>query len=87
MERTEVKVIGLYFNVCACGVPLGDPTPRDECCHMDDVPFFEVGFFLSPHLLLIFFLSSCCQLPSWAIKAIGRQWVNGQNIDFEEWFV
>jgi hypothetical protein len=25
--------------------------------------------------------------PSKCIWVIGRQWVNGKNIDFEEWFV
>jgi hypothetical protein len=25
--------------------------------------------------------------PRYVHMAIGRQWVNGQNIDFEEWFV
>jgi hypothetical protein len=25
--------------------------------------------------------------PGTCIWAIGRQWVNGKNIDFEEWFV
>ena len=55
-ENRGKKMFGLWFNVSARVVPLGDLTPSDRCCAIGSVPFFEVGFFLSPHLLLIFFL-------------------------------
>ena len=43
-----------YFYVCARVVPLGDLTPRDGCCHMDDVPSLGGGIFPFPALVVDF---------------------------------
>ena len=53
-EQEVKSVFELYFCVCARVVTLGDLTPRDECCHMDDVPSLGGG------MAYLLFPRTCC---------------------------